>query len=141
MASLSRWTSARHILTAADLLSLDSFSMASQLDHTPPVLRSWAGLLHKINKVSMIHNHCLFVCLFFPYFEHPSFMITVTRLFKSSRILTVAICTSFQRHLPVQIRRKLSIICILTELILVVHACECVCVCMVGGGEDVSIGR
>jgi hypothetical protein len=45
MASLSMCTSARHCLTAAALLFLDTVSMASQLNHTPPVLRSWAGLL------------------------------------------------------------------------------------------------
>ena len=35
LASLSICTSARHCLTAAALLFLDTLSMASQLDHTP----------------------------------------------------------------------------------------------------------
>ena len=55
MASLSRCTSVRHTLTAADLLSLERFSTASQLDHTPPVLRSWAGLLYGTHT----HTHVL----------------------------------------------------------------------------------
>ena len=34
------------------------------------------------------------------HFEHPSFMITDTRLFNSSKILTVAVRASSQRHFP-----------------------------------------
>ena len=36
----------------------------------------------------------------FAHFEHPSFMITDTRLFNSSKILTVAVRASSQRHFP-----------------------------------------
>ena len=89
--------------------------MASQLDHTPPVPRSCAGVL----KVYM----CVCVCwreegrcITYTYvttitvrvhpvsthFEHPSFMTTATRFVKSSITLNVAFLTSPQRHLPVQ---------------------------------------